>query len=55
MAALGSSGDPASIAQYKRAHGLPVLDAGREREKLADVIDAMIEEAISGEEVIWCS
>ena len=27
----------------------------RSEQKLADVIDAMIEEAISGEEVIWCS
>ncbi len=41
----------ASIAQYKRAHGLPVLDAGREREKLADVIasvpEALQEPAVS--------
>jgi hypothetical protein len=27
----------------------------RSEQKLADVIDAMVEEAIAGEEVIWCS
>ena len=26
------------IADYKREHGLPVLDSARERQKLADVV-----------------
>ena len=33
----------AAIAQYKRENHLPVLDAGREREKLAQVYDAVPE------------
>ncbi len=28
----------AEIAQFKKAHGMPVLDARREREKLADIV-----------------
>lgn len=39
------------IADYKREHGLPVLDAGREREKLARIVQAapqgLQEEAVS--------
>ena len=34
----------AGIASYKKAHGLPVLDAGREREKLAQIVKAAPEE-----------
>ena len=41
----------AGIASYKKAHGLPVLDAGREREKLAQIVKAapedLQEEAVS--------
>ena len=41
----------AGIASYKKAHGLPVLDAGREREKLAQIVktapEALREEAVS--------
>ena len=41
----------AGIAAYKKAHGLPVLDAGREREKLAQIVKAapedLQEEAVS--------
>ena len=39
------------IASYKKAHGLPVLDAGREREKLAQIVktapEELQEEAVS--------
>lgn len=34
----------AAIGDYKKAHGLPVLDESREREKLADVAAALPEE-----------
>ena len=34
----------AGIAAYKKSHGLPVLDAGREREKLAQIVKAAPEE-----------
>ena len=34
----------AGIASYKKAHGLPVLDAGREREKLAQIVKAAPED-----------
>ena len=41
----------AGIAAYKKTHGLPVLDAGREREKLAQIVKAapedLQEEAVS--------
>ena len=41
----------AGIAAYKKAHSLPVLDAGREREKLAQIVKAapedLQEEAVS--------
>ena len=41
----------AGIAAYKKSHGLPVLDAGREREKLAQIVKAapedLQEEAVS--------
>ena len=41
----------AGIASYKKAHGLPVLDAGREREKLAQIVkstpEGLQEEAVS--------
>ena len=41
----------AGIASYKKAHGLPVLDAGREREKLAQIVktapEELQEEAVS--------
>ena len=30
----------AGIAAYKKSHGLPVLDAGRESEKLAQIVKA---------------
>ena len=32
------------VAEYKKAHGLPVLDAAREREKLAEIGDKAGEE-----------
>ena len=34
----------AGIAAYKKSHGLPVLDAGREREKLAQIVKAAPED-----------
>jgi len=34
----------AGIAAYKKSHGLPVLDAGREREKLAQIVKTVPEE-----------
>ena len=34
----------ASIADYKKEHGLPVLDSGREKEKLLSVLDSTPEE-----------
>ena len=41
----------AGIAAYKKSHGLPVLDAGREREKLAQIVktapEDLQEEAVS--------
>lgn len=40
----------AGIAAYKKEHGLPVLDAGREREKLAQIVKSVPEDL--GEEAV---
>ncbi len=44
-----------SIAQYKQEHGLPVLDAGREREKLAQVCAMVPPELRSYTSVLYSS
>lgn len=42
-----------SVAEYKRAHGLPVLDRGRERRKLADVASKAPEELRDYSQVLF--